>query len=80
MQLFSRYQALLLEFAESKIDPNDIALLLIRLLGKKLLKNLSDRLMIEASGGLHYKKIVSNTDIDISVMTNTKFLETNFKM
>lgn len=77
-QLFSRYQALLLEFAEGKMDPDDdMALYRSDYLENKILKRFGDRLTIEASDGPRYKKIVYKTDIDVSVMANnTKFLET----
>ncbi|CAG4981938.1 unnamed protein product [Colias eurytheme] len=75
-QLYSRYQALLLEFADFEIQFEDIQDYRAEALEKKMLNTFGEQITIEASTGPRMKKIVYKTDIDVSIMVNnTKFLE-----
>ncbi|XP_017464625.1 PREDICTED: uncharacterized protein LOC108358017 [Rhagoletis zephyria] len=69
-QLVLRYQALLLEFGKNTIDLVDIEDYRSEMLGKKIFNKFGDTLIMEASKGPRYKKIIYKADIDVSVMAN----------
>ncbi|CAH2088130.1 unnamed protein product [Euphydryas editha] len=76
VQLFRRYQALLLEFGDCEIDFDFIKDYRPEILQKKIEKIFGDRVTIEASTGPCHQKNIYKTDIDITIMeNNTKLLE-----
>lgn len=75
--LFTRYQALVLEFADCELNVDDIQDYRCETLQKKLLRKFGDRITITTSVGPRFKKIVFQTGIDISIMaSNMTILET----
>lgn len=67
----------MLEFGNHEIDFDDIQDYRTETLRKKLLNKFGNRITIEASTGIHNKKIVYKTEVETSVMANNlKFLET----
>ncbi|XP_044576907.1 uncharacterized protein LOC123260042 [Cotesia glomerata] len=80
VQLFRRYQALLLEFGDCEIDFDFIKDYRPKMLQKKIEKIFGDRVTIEASTGPRHQKIIYKTDIDIPIMANNiKLLESKEK-
>lgn len=67
-QIFTRYQALLIEFGNA--DDENVSEYRPSILEKKLQNTFGKSITIEQSSGPRCKKIVFKTDIDVSVMAN----------
>lgn len=76
-QLFTRYQALLLEFGDSEMNVDDFQDYRPEILQKKLLRRFGDHIMIKTSVGSRFQKIIFQSNIDVSLIaSNITLLET----